>query len=198
LIHQPLKKKSDMLKFISNREVSEKLGIKLAKWKRWSRELLPPDPLGGLQSGYARQYNPADAFTVYLGGHLIADLKYTVPESRQILADLHDWLVRHGFYFDPIQPALNPDIGRLIQAYQIYIQPDAEPVNGLYGFHYVIRGILSTAPAQYKGFPVHQEFRSESTLPENQTLPPLHQWRHAKLLNVSALHNRFTTFLNHG
>jgi len=187
-----------MMKFISNREISEKLGINLAKWKRWSRELLPPDPLGGLQSGYARQYNPADAFTVYLGGHLIADLKYTVPESRQILADLHDWLVRNGFYFDPIQPDLNPDIGRLVEAWQIYIQPNAEPVNGLYGFHYIIRGILSTAPAQYKGFPVHQEFRSETTLPENQTLPPLHLWIHARLLNISALHNQFTKFLNHG
>jgi len=186
-----------MLKFISNREISEKLGINLAKWKRWSRELLPPDPLGGLQSGYARQYNPADAFTVYLGGHVIADLKYTVPESRQILADLHDWLARHGFYFDPIQPASTPDIGRLVQAYQIYIQPNTAPVNGHYRFHYIIRGILSTVPAQYKGFHAHQELRSETTLPENQTLPPLHLWRHVKLINISALHDRFTELLSY-
>ena len=186
-----------MIKFFSNRVISEKLGINLAKWKRWSRELLPPDPLGGLQSGYARQYNPADAFTVYLGGHLIADLKYTVPESKQILADLHDWLVRQGFFFDPIQSAQNPGIRSLIQAYQIFIQPNAEPVNGFYRFHYVIRGVISTEPAEYRDFSVNQEFQSDTTLPEKQTFPPVYMWHHAKLLNISALHHQFTTLLNH-
>ena len=68
-----------MIKFFTNRELSDKLGIKLAKWKRWSREFLPPDPLGGMQSGYARQYNPDQAFTVFLGGHLVADLKFSIP-----------------------------------------------------------------------------------------------------------------------
>jgi len=186
-----------MIKFYANRELSEKLGINLAKWKRWSRELLPPDPLGGLQSGYARQYNPADAFTVYLGGHLIADLKYTLPECKQILADLHDWLVQQGFFFDPIQSALNPDIRHLIQAYQIFIQQNIEPVNGLCGFHYLIRGVISTEQAEYKGFSVNQEFQSETTIPKGQTFPPLYKWNHAKLLNVSAVHNRFLTYLNH-
>lgn len=185
-----------MIKFYANRELSEKLGINLAKWKRWSRELLPPDPLGGLQSGYARQYNPADAFTVYLGGHLIADLKYTVPESKQILTDLHDWLFRQGFFFDPIQSALNPDIRHLIQAYQIFIQQNTEPVNGLCEFHYLIRGFISMEQTEYKGFSVNQEFRSETTLPEMQTFPPLHMWHHAKLLNISAVRNRFLTSLN--
>ena len=76
-----------MIKFFTNRELSERLGIKLAKWKRWSREFLPPDPLGGMQSGYARQYNPDQAFTVFLGGHLVADLKFTIPEANQIIQD---------------------------------------------------------------------------------------------------------------
>lgn len=187
-----------MIKFFSNREISEKLGINLAKWKRWSRELLPPDPLGGLQSGYARQYNPADAFTVYLGGHLIADLKYTVPESKQILADLHDWLIRQGFFFDPVPPVQNPDIRPLIRAYQIFIQPDTEPVDRPYGFHYIIRGVISTEPAEYRSFSVNQEFQVETTLPKQQTFPPVYSWHHAKLLNISALHHHFITSLNHG
>ena len=73
--------------------------INLAKWKRWSREFLPPDPLGGLQSGYARQYSPDEAFTVFLGGHLVGDLKFSISETKQILVDLHQWLVDHDFYF---------------------------------------------------------------------------------------------------
>jgi len=89
-----------MIRFYNSRQLSQKLGVNLAKWKRWSREFLPPDPLGGLQSGYARQYNPNEAFTVYLAGHLVAELKFTVPEARQIINDLSRWLVEHKFYYN--------------------------------------------------------------------------------------------------
>ena len=81
-----------MLKYYTNKTLSSSLGTNLAKWKRWSREFLPPDPLGGMQSGYARQYTPDEAFTVYLGGHLVADLHFTIPAARQILGDLAEWL----------------------------------------------------------------------------------------------------------
>ena len=87
-----------MIKLYTNRELSEKLGINLAKWKRWSREFLPPDPLGGMQSGYARQYYFNDAFHVMLGGHLVGDLHSSVYEARRILEDLKDWLREKGFY----------------------------------------------------------------------------------------------------
>ena len=81
-----------MIKFYINRELSAKLAIRLSKWKRWSREFLPPDPLGGLQSGYARQYTIDQAFIVFLGGHLVADLHFSIPESRQIVEDLGPWI----------------------------------------------------------------------------------------------------------
>ena len=58
-----------MINYYTNRELSSLLNINLAKWKRWSREFLPPDPLGGKQSGYARQYHADQAFTLFLGGH---------------------------------------------------------------------------------------------------------------------------------
>ncbi|MEW6673550.1 MAG: hypothetical protein AB1427_17790 [Thermodesulfobacteriota bacterium] len=185
-----------MIKFYTNRELSEKLGINLAKWKRWSRDLLSPDPLGGLQSGYARQYNPADAFTVYLGGHLIGDLKYTIPESKQILKDLHDWLVRKGFFFDPVQSAQNPDVQNLIRAYQIFIQALAEPANGFYEFNYIIRGIINTDQTDYRGFSVNREFICDTVIPEGQAIPPPHAWQCAKVLNISAVHDKFVTILN--
>ncbi|MEJ2097896.1 MAG: hypothetical protein P8Y38_12350, partial [Deltaproteobacteria bacterium] len=87
-----------MVKFYQNRELSKKLAIRLSKWKRWSREFLPPDPLGGLQSGYARQYSIDDAFTVYLGGYLVSELKFSIPAAKQILKDMKTWMQSHGFF----------------------------------------------------------------------------------------------------
>ncbi|NNF99279.1 MAG: hypothetical protein HKM93_07860 [Desulfobacteraceae bacterium] len=87
-----------MIKFYTNRELAAFLDINLAKWKRWSREFLPPDPLGGLQSGYARQYSSKDAFKVFLGGYMVSEMKLAVAEARRILADLGSWLKDNGFY----------------------------------------------------------------------------------------------------
>ncbi len=84
-----------MLKFYLNRELSERLGIPLNRWKRWSREFLPPDPLGGLQSGYARQYSIRDAFHVYLAGYLVSATGFSIPEARLVLNDLKTWLKKN-------------------------------------------------------------------------------------------------------
>ncbi|MCP4744631.1 MAG: hypothetical protein GY874_00585 [Desulfobacteraceae bacterium] len=66
------------------------------------REFLPPDPLGGLQSGYARQLSLKDAFYVFLGGVLVGSLKFTIPEARRILNDITPWLKATGlFSFSP-------------------------------------------------------------------------------------------------
>lgn len=62
------------------------------------REFLPPDPLGGLQSGYARQFNLKDAFRVYLGGYLVSSLKLSIAEAGQVLKDLQSWLKKNGFF----------------------------------------------------------------------------------------------------
>lgn len=86
-----------MIIYYTNREISEKLNINLARWKRWSRSFLPPDPLGGMQSGYARQYAFKDLFKVFLGGHLLSHLKLCVPDSQIVLADLSPWLKKNGF-----------------------------------------------------------------------------------------------------
>lgn len=84
-----------MLKFYLNRELAERLQIPLSRWKRWSREFLPPDPLGGLRSGYARQYSLRDAFRVYVAGYLVSGVGYSIPEARRILRDLDKCLHRN-------------------------------------------------------------------------------------------------------
>ncbi|MGD9212730.1 MAG: hypothetical protein PVI90_18240 [Desulfobacteraceae bacterium] len=87
-----------MIKYYNNREISKKLNVNLARWKRWSREFLPPDPLGGLQSGYARQYSLREAFLVALGGHLVGFLKFSVPQAKIILSDLGPWMEHAGYF----------------------------------------------------------------------------------------------------
>ena len=90
-----------MVKLFTNKELAVCLGINPARWKRWSREFLPPDPLAGRQSGYARQYYLNDAFTVFLGGHLVSSLRLAVPEARCVLDDLKAWMKENGYRFDP-------------------------------------------------------------------------------------------------
>jgi hypothetical protein len=85
-----------MKKYYLNRELARKLDVPLAKWKRWSREFLPPDPIGGYRSGFARHFRIRDAFLVFLGGHLVSDLRFTIAEARTILADLDPWLRGEG------------------------------------------------------------------------------------------------------
>lgn len=133
-----------MLKYYTNRELARKLGLNLARWKRWSREFLPPDPLGGLQSGYARHYNPDEAFSVYLGGHLVGELKFSIPEARQILQDLSQWLLDYGFYFDFSDAARPPGHpSPSVQVYTIFIQATQDASRGKTGFSYIIRGVIS-------------------------------------------------------
>jgi hypothetical protein len=87
-----------MIHYYTNRELSDKLEINLARWKRWSRSFLPPDPLGGMQSGYARQYAFKDLLKVFMGGYLLSHLKLSVQESRQVMDDLSPWLKKAGFF----------------------------------------------------------------------------------------------------
>ena len=91
--------------YLNSKYLSKKLEINLAKWKRWAREFLDPDPLGGYQSGFARQFSYKDSFRVYLGGHLVGALKFTIPEARQILHDLDGWLKKNKLYTWPLPEA---------------------------------------------------------------------------------------------
>jgi hypothetical protein len=84
--------------YYNSRYISDALEIKLTRWKRWAREFLPPDPLSGQQSGYARNFNIKDAFQVYLAGYLVGTARFTIPEARQIMSDLDSSLKRRGYH----------------------------------------------------------------------------------------------------
>jgi hypothetical protein len=186
-----------MIKFYKNQELSQKFNIKLSRWKRWSREFLPPDPLGGLQSGYARQYNPDQAFTVFLGGYLVGDLKFTIPEARFILHDLHDWLVAHRFYFDFTGSApVTKENSFAIQYYQIAICRNVYADTGDTAFLYFIKTVIEDECIDVRGDPVHQKRFIQLSINSGENAAQLNEVAGYRVLNISLLRNRFLNALN--
>ena len=152
-----------MLKFYNNRELARNFQINIAKWKRWSREFLSPDPLGGMQSGYARQYHPDQVFTVYFGGYLVAHLKFTIPEAKKVLTDLQKWLYANGFCFNggktDCKTKLNEQSGKQYRLFIIRPQ-SGDHLNGNIQYH--IQEIISTHRVQCEGRSIIQEQRVDS------------------------------------
>jgi len=184
-----------MIKFYTNKELSKKFNVNLARWKRWSREFLPPDPLGGLQSGYARQYNPDEAFTVVLGGHLVGDLKFSISETKQILVDLHQWLVDHDFYFyfsktSGSEKNSAPDINY----YQLTISSGAIRRDNDCGLSYWARGIISVDIINLHGVRVRREHFIESSIGPKESESSRLNAESYRVLNISEFRKRF---LNH-
>jgi hypothetical protein len=180
-----------MIKFFTNRQLSKKLDINLARWKRWSREFIPPDPLGGMQTGYARQYHPDEAFKVHLGGHLVSDLKFAIPEAKQILADLQEWLADKGFYFNVKGGEVSQNgVEALIKEYIVFISKERLPDN-TYKISYTIRGIISNKPVRYQNFEIMEELYTETVI----GLPPdksaVYDTNAVKTLHISVVLNNF-------
>ena len=185
-----------MIKFYTNKELSQQFNINLAKWKRWSREFLPPDPLGGLQSGFARQYNPNEAFTVYLGGHLVRDLKFTIPETKKIINDLHRWLLDHNYYLnysdaDGSAELLFPEV----KSYQIAIICNDASNDNECEFSYVARGILTDETTNQKNKRIRQErFIIDSIGPYKSDTSLFFAESH-RVLSISNLRNKYKNLL---
>ena len=181
-----------MIKFYSNKELSQAFKINLAKWKRWSREFLPPDPLGGLQSGFARQYNLDEAFTVYLGGYLVGKMKFTIPESKQILRDLQQWLIDHGIYFDYLGQA-DPEINSTpaAQNYRIAIISSYISKENACELRYRIKATLAEAPVQREGRLLYQEQFMETLIPAQKNGAAFQNSESYRVLNISRLRRNF-------
>jgi hypothetical protein len=168
--------------YYNSKYLSEKLGINPAKWKRWAREFLPPDPLGGLQSGVARQFNVKDAFKVYLGGYLVSEMKFTIPDASQILSELSVWLQNNGFFsFNPRRDSKNCS-----PPYHIYIYGI-----GPQRFAYAIRSVAATesCDAHY-----HQQAFSQTLIGIDKDPLIAGTAKSGHLLAISAL---YCDFLDH-
>jgi len=141
-----------MIRYYTNRELAQKLEINLARWKRWSRSFLPPDPLGGMQSGYARQYLFKDLFKVFLGGYLLAHLKLSVTDSRKVLDNLAPWMGNNGFLDGDFSGGKKNGAEPLPRDVWIYFLPVASAgSNENREFRYLIRKTLDVRRADRAG-----------------------------------------------
>ena len=178
-----------MQKFFMNRELAERLGLPLSRWKRWSREFLPPDPLGGLQSGYARQYSLRDAFAVYLGGYLVAGMGFSIPEARRILQDLNGWLKKNIIpNFDAAaagEGAPGEEGGRIA----ILIQPSQGRT--LPAYTYRIRTLAARTQGHGGDPPLWQQTYHEAILKPGEPLVTPGFPSCARHLDLSAVARRF-------
>jgi hypothetical protein len=170
--------------YLNSNYLSKVLGINLSKWKRWSREFLDPDPLGGYQSGYPRQFSTKDAFRVYLGGFLVADLKFTIPEARQILSDLNVWLKKKRMYSVPVR-----NIITTAESYHIYIYRMDQ---GKFG--YTIRHIANQ-PFQTNGSLCQEHFDLEF-IGFSETLRDMDEFTHARVVYINTLYQKFLSRVN--
>ena len=185
-----------MIRYYTNRDLSGLFKINLAKWKRWSREFLPPDPLGGLQSGYARQYTRDDAFSVYLGGHLVSGLRYTIPETKRILSDLSTWLGEAGFYENSgVESNSLEDVNKMIDAYIIYVRSGSDLSGNQNGFTYAVRGIISKKTVSVKGYAVEQVQYLEKFIYSPDNVESRDHLDVTKTVNITGLFRRFCNLL---
>jgi len=203
--HEPEGKRRPMIRYFTNRELAERFDIKLARWKRWSREFLPADPLGGMQSGYARQYSPDDAFNLYLAGHLVSGLKFSIPAARKILQDLDEPLSNLGFRHR-IGHGNGEDGEKKTDrmCHIVYIlasgAEDRTAPAGVHGnleFQYIVRSIVSEPDAGGESDGLRTETFSETVLPGNQAPNLLLKDAEvAAVVNLSVLLSHFVDLLD--
>jgi len=126
----------------------------------------------------------------------VADLKFTIPEAKQIVKDLHSWFAEKGFYFNArSNGTVNQGEDKLVKKYIIVIEREKDPGNAI-GFMYTIRGIISNEPVNYNGFEIMKELYRETTI----GLPPKKistiDMNIVNLLNITDVLNSFVVRLN--
>lgn len=186
-----------MIHYYTNRELAQRFAINLARWKRWSRSFLPPDPLGGMQSGYARQYLFKDLFKVFLGGYLLSHFKLSVHESRKVLGHLSPWLKNNGFFDWDSSGREKKEAGALLADVWVYFCPLSSPARDAESdFRFLIRSVLDVQPGGsacgHRTVETYEdEFISEEEFSALDVLrhPDMHGF------NLSALHARVVTKL---
>ncbi len=184
-----------MIRFYLNRELADRLGFKLSRWKRWSREFLPPDPLGGLQSGFARQYNLTDAFQVYLGGHLVADLNFPIPDTRVILEDLKPWV--RSQYFSNSNRNSAAFVAQPVKEYRIHIFTTRADYETEQKRRYAVRRLIDVKMDGKRGTRMVTEHYLENWLERGEFVSgdaeadKALEWGSSRILYISKLYELF-------
>jgi hypothetical protein len=122
---------------LTNKTLSDALDIPLFQIRRWTKELLPPDPKATRRSGYAREFSNNDGFLVYFGGYLVSALSLTFFEAKEVIKEITPWLEQNGMQPDIPDSARREGPDQRVKFYTIEILR----AKGEWDIH--IRGIIS-------------------------------------------------------
>jgi hypothetical protein len=126
----------------------------------------------------------------------VSDLKFTIPEAKQIVKDLHSWFAEKGFYFDSRSDAtVNQGVDQLIKKYIIFIEREKDPDKTI-SFIYTIRGIISNEPVNYNGFEIMKELYMETSIGLQPKKMSKIDINIVKVLNITDVLNSFVVRLN--
>jgi hypothetical protein len=160
----------------TNKELSDKLKINLAKVRRWSREFLPPDHKATMRSGYARELTEEEAYEVFLGGHLVSVLRFQVHEAKGIIEDLRAWIKSKGLYPGKAYAEARRDNPYF---FHVHIMRNSEGE----GLYYEMRQQLKKKPHKGDRTVTVEEYRAEVMAREGA----LADWRNVRILGLTEL-----------
>jgi hypothetical protein len=90
---------------LTNKIMSEKLGIPISKVRRNTKELLGEDPKATRRSGYKREFSLNEGFLVFLGGELVSRFNLSFGNARKALDVIKPWLLKNGLVPEPPKEA---------------------------------------------------------------------------------------------
>lgn len=126
---------------LTNKILSEKLGIPITKVRRNTKEFLGGDPKAKRRSGYKREFSNNDGFFVYLGGYLVSDLGLSFDAARRALEVLKPWLLLNGFVPDIPENAIRVGIDREMKStVKIGLWVDYDVSDCEYNFYFQVSG----------------------------------------------------------
>jgi hypothetical protein len=178
----------------SKRQIAWVLGETQTKVRRWAKEFLPPDPDKGLRSGKTRRHGLNEVFTVYLGGHLVTKMDFSVLEAKTILKDLAHRMEREGLYPEKTSKYAPKDRGEgnaMITRYDIHIMPTTIPRTFCYEFRGIIREQRSPNDIVTSEYVVDSFFSAGQPVRTDPIID------HVRILRISSLLDCFNTMLSY-
>jgi hypothetical protein len=129
---------------LTNSILSEKLKQPLFKFRRWTKELLPPDPVATQRGGVARELTLDEGFYVYLGGLMVNSPGFTFYIVRRLMTPIWAMLKLHNMVPEISEDAVRVGIDREIKIWnQLIIFTTPNPKDNSYHTLLALRATTS-------------------------------------------------------